>query len=294
MTTDEHLDVDPATAEPREGRPHPATVAVSALALGALALPEPARLAPGPRHLLRLARAAYVGWYTWGLTRRDALPHVPPQVFGAAAGAGLTLAGAPVDEATDAWVSERLRRAGVGNPRLLMGLAGAGMGALLALDSRARPEDDEELRTPEDFFETVEVPPAGRALVEAMADAAADQEEGALLRQQLDVARASVLAGGVPTTDIFFEVPEGTTRLVPHAQTWPVRGHFEAGDLPLRLELQVGDGRLGGLSIMLRDEDLADDDERWEVDVLDVITGWPAPEQVRWVVETPEGLRPVG
>lgn len=294
MTTDEHLDADPVATEPRERRPRPVTIAASALALGALALPEPARLAPVPRHLLRLARSGYVGWYTWGLTRRGPLPYVPPQAFGALAGAGLTLAGAPIDEATDAWVTEQLRRRGVRRPRLLMALAGAGMGALFALDSQARPEDDEELRTPEDFFEAVEVPAAGRALVEVMAEAAADRSQGEVVRQQLDAARASVLAGGVPTTDIFLEVPEGTARLVPHAQTWPVRGHFEAHDLPLRLELQIGEGRLAGLSIMLRDEDLTDDDERWEVELLDVITDWPTPEQVRWVVETPEGIRPVG
>lgn len=299
--TDTHPDVDPdpgaGAGGGHDGRASLPTVAASALALGALALPEPARLSPGPRHLLRLGRAAYVGWYTWDLTRRTPIPPVQPQVLGAVAGAGLTLASAPVDETTDAWITDRLRRLGVRRPRLAMALAAAGMGGLLALDNQVRhDDDDEDLMEPDDFFETGAVPPAARVLVEAMLDAAADDAAGAqtsVLREQLGRAQGSVLADGVPSTDVFFEVPDDTPRVVPHHQTWPVRGHLEAGDLPLQLELQIGEGRLAGLSIMLRDADLADDDERWEVEIFDVLPAWPSPEQVRWVVETPEGFRPV-
>lgn len=294
------LDLDaerPADADaPAQRPPRAASLAASALAAGALTLPDPARLAPGPRHLLRLGRAAYVGWYSWASLRHRAMPEVSPSVFGAVAGAGLTLASAPVDEATDAWLSERLRRLRVGNPRLALALAGAGMGALLALDTR--PDEDEDathVGTPEDFFDTVEVPATARALVEAMTDAAlhaqldapVDPAQAEVLRAQLDAAQASVLAGGVPTTDVFFEVPEDLPRLVPHHQTWPVRGHFEAGGVPLQLELQIGAGRLAGLSILQRDEDLPADDERWEIDLLDVLEAWPTPEQVRWVVDRP-------
>lgn len=45
---------------------------------------------------------------------------------------------------------------------------------------------------------------------------------------------------------------------------------------------------------MHRDQDLGEDDPRWEIEILDVLERWPAPGQVRLVVETAEGYRPVG
>lgn len=309
MTGDQHLDLEPTAVSAQEGRIRPVTVAASALALGAVVLPDPARLSPVALHLQRLGRAAYLGWFTWDLTRRTPMPEVPASLFGAAAGAGLGLAMAPVDEATDAWAMRLMDRIGVRRPRLAIALAGAAAGTLAVLDNQTRPTEEDilDLMTPEDLFEAVEVPPRARDLIGAMLDAA--DPDGALgpaapvtsasveaLREQLSFARASMLSEDVAdlATDVFLDVPEDAPRAVPHQQTWPVRGHFEAGDLPLQLELSIGDGRLVGLSIMQRDADLAEDDPRWEADILDVLQEWPAPEQVRWVVETAEGYRPVG
>lgn len=284
-------------------RVEPGLVAASALALGALSLPDPARLGPGRTHLLRLGRAAYLGWYARDLSRRVPLPDVPASLLAAAGGAAAALATAPVDEATDRWLDARLRRWGVRRPRLLLALAGAGMGAALALDSQTTTPTAEGLLQPDDLFETVEVPIAARALIVALLDVATSPPAGeaqpglagsaTTLRAQLDRARASVLGGEPMTTDVFLVVPDDVRRVVPHAQTWPVRAHFEADGLPLLVELTVGDGRLAGLSIMPRSDDLPGDDDRWAVDLLDVLEAWPTPEQVRLVVETAEGHRPV-
>lgn len=291
------------TPPDRQGRFAPRTIAASALALGALSLPDQTRMSPGRRHLLRLARSTYVGWYTADMARHTPLPSVPAPLFGAVAGAAAALATAPVDEASDRWLADRLGSWGVRRPRLAMALIGAGMGALLALDQqRQQSSQDQELLDPEDLFETVEVPEAARALVTAMLeavvaeDAAAPGLDGAaaILGEQLEQAKASVLRHELMYTDVFFSDLEDTTRVVPHAQTWPVRAHFEAGDVPMMVELTIGDGRLGGLSIMHRDQDLGEDDPRWEVELLDVLETWPAPHEVRLVVETAEGYRPLG
>lgn len=306
------------TATPMTSRIEPGAVAASALALGALALPDHTRMSPGRRHLLRLGRAAYVGWYTWDVARRTPWPQLPAPVLGAVGGAAATLATAPVDEAVDGWMADRLRSWGVRRPRLALALAGVGIGAALALDNQLRPSPDDasEWVEPDELFETVEVPDHARALLEAMLDAgaatrsaeAAGQtvapaglavpagltEAAAILREQLDQARATVLRDQPMTTDVHFQIVDDVPRVVPHTQTWPVRAHFEAGGVPLQVELWIGDGHLSGLSIMQRSDDLAEDDERWSVDILEVLEAWPAPAEVRLVLETADGSRPVG
>lgn len=305
--TDTAPQADLDTPPGQKGRFEPRTVAASALALGALALPDHTRMSRGRRHLLRLARSAYVGWYTADMVRRTPMPEVPAPLFGAVAGAAAALATAPVDEASDRWLADRLRSWGVPRPRLVLAVVGAGMGAVLALENQTRPTQDgeDELLEPGDFFESVEVPVHARALVQAMLEAAASAgagvpvpaglaETAATLRHQLDQAGASVLRDQPLSTDVHFEVPAEAPRVVPHSQGWPVRAHFEAGELPLQVELWIGDGHLSSLSIMQRSDDLAEDDQRWEIDILDVLESWPTPEQVRLVVETAEGSRPVG
>ena len=310
-------DADGATPEIRFD---PRTVTASALALGALVLPDHTRMSPGQRHLLRLARSAYAGWYAADTVRRVPMPEVPAPIFGAVAGAATALVTAPLDEAADGWLADRLRSWGMRRPRLALALVGAGVGAVLALENQNRPVVDAEdtWREPSDLFDTVEVPASARALVEAMLDAVASPgtdaavpgpevptpgpdaaapaglaQTAATLRAQLDQAQASVLRDWPMTTDVNFEVAEDTPRVVPHAQGWPVRGHFEGGELPLLVELWIADGRLSHLSIMLRDDDLAEDDARWQTDILDVLETWPTPEEVRLVIETGEGSRPV-
>lgn len=295
------------TAPSTTSRTKLGTVAASALALGALTLPDHTRMTTGQRHLLRLARSAYVGWYTWDTGRRALLPEVPAPIFGAVAGAAVTLVTAPLDEAADGWAAARLRSWGMQRPRLALALVGAGVGAALALENQNRlgSWDQDELLEPGDFYESVEVPDHARALLEAMLDAATSPgadgpvpaglaETAATLRGQLDQAQASILRDQPLSTDVHFEVPAETPRVVPHSQGWPVRAHFEAGGLPLQVELWIGDGYLSGLSIMQRGDDLAEDDERWETDILDVLEAWPTPEQVRLVLETADGSRPVG
>ena len=280
------------------------TVAARALALGALTLPDHTQMSRGQRHLLRLARSGYVGWYAADMFRRTSMPDVPAPFFGVVTGVATALITAPADEAVDRWFADRLRSWGMRRPRLALALTSAGVGALLALENqmRATPDEDADLLDPENFFDTVEVPAAARALVTAMLEAVMAEDTAApgldraaaILREQLDQAKASVLRHEQMATDVFFSDLEDATRVVPHAQTWPVRAHFEAGDLPLVIELTIGDGHLGGLSIMHRDQDLGEDDPRWEVELLDVLETWPTPQEVRLVIETGEGYRPVG
>lgn len=297
-------DLDP-TPTPK-ARVEPRSLVASALALGALALPDHTRMSRGQRHLLRLARSAYVGWYTADMARRTPLPDVPPVAFGAVAGVAATLVTAPVDEAADRWLAGRLESWGVRRPRLTMAVAGAGLGALLALDNQrlGRPDAEPDWHEPSDLYETVEVPADARALVEALLDAVsspgADRVDlaglvgsAATLRGQLEQAQAQQLQDWPMSTDVHFEVPTEAPRVVPQTQGWPVRGHFEAGELPLLLELWIAGGHLSHLSIMLRDDDLAEDDERWETDILEVLEAWPTPDEVRLVVETAEGTRPL-
>ena len=61
---------DATTQAAQRGRIEPGAVAASALAFGALSLPDPNQLTSARRRLLRLGRAAFLGWYTWDLTRR--------------------------------------------------------------------------------------------------------------------------------------------------------------------------------------------------------------------------------
>ena len=115
---------NPTTQAARRGRIEPGAVAASALAFGALSLPDPDRLTPARRRLLTLGRAAFLGWYTWDLTRRNPVPEVPATALWAVTGASLSLAFAPLDEATDRWLSGHLRRRGVQRPRLALALIG--------------------------------------------------------------------------------------------------------------------------------------------------------------------------
>lgn len=285
-------DIEPATVDVRAQRLRPVTIAASALALGALMLPEPARLSPGRRHLLRLGRAAYAGWSMWEYTRRTPLPVVPTEVGGALGGAALTLAVAPVDEAADAWVTDRLRRAGVRRPRVGLALAGATIGALMAVDSQLRPDKTGSWLEADELFEEAPLPDDAGDLVRAMLQAA-PSSAAATLSAQLDVATACVLKDDPQFGDVSFIVPDDGQRVVPHTQTWPVRAHLEAQGVPLEIELSVADGRLVSLTVAHRIEDMADDDDRWEREIADLLDSWPRPEDVRLVVETADGLRPL-
>ncbi|MGD8149491.1 hypothetical protein [Ornithinimicrobium sp. Y1694] len=292
-----HDFTDVSVSDPADSKPalNPRTIGLSALALGALALPDPARLSPGQRHLLRLARAGFVGWYAWDLTRRtEGWPPVSPEFLGAAGGAAVTLATAPLDEATDAWADRTLRRFGIDNPRPVIAGLAALMGAGLAADAQSRPAVADAWVPVDDVFESIELPGYARSLIEKMLDSAPVEFTPAAtaLRAQLDVATASTLVDQ-ESTDVFLQVPDDAPRTVPHGLTWPVRGHFELGEIPVQLELSIGDGHMVGLNIMMRDAYLADDDPRWEVDLLEHLDAWPTPDQVSWVVETSQGLQPV-
>lgn len=266
-------------------------VAVGALALGALSLPDPNRLPSGRRHLLRLGRAAYVGWYSGAAARRAEVPDVPAPLFGAVAGAAVALVTAPVDEATDAWLTGLLRRAGVTRPRLAAALAGAGLGAWVAVDSQ-RVTGSQDPTTADDLFRTGDLPDDARRTMELLLTAAPSESADTLLRQ-LEVARATVPVGGM-SLDVYLEVPDDSPRVVPHTQVWPVRAHVEAGVMPLEIELATTGGHLTSLTISQRSEDLTDDDPRWDLDVHDVLQGWPPASELRLVTETPDGYRPLG
>ena len=277
----------PSTEQPALPPRSLATALASGAALGALTLPAHHRLSPGRRHLLRVATAAWGGWYGWNLARTLPIPFVPTAALGAAATAALTLASAPVDEAFDAGLERRLLAWGLNRPRLILAAAAAGLGTLALLDT-VRAAEEEDWVDAEELFDDADLSPAIAALIAALLNAE-DSESSRALLEQLGQARAQVFDEGF-SASVYLTVPEEAATVVPRLQEWPIHAHFEVDGLPLRVDLTIGEGRLTAAHIMLRDEELDEDDPRWEIDIEEVLHTWPGVEQVRLMRETPQGL----
>lgn len=264
---------------------------LGAAALAALTLPDPARLGPARRHLLRLGSAAVGGWAGWRVASDEEVPFVPPPAFGAAAGAAVALALAPLEEGTDRWLHGRLRAAGLRNPRPLMALAAAGLGALAwATDSRTGTDD--ELVDVEDLYHERELDPSLLEVVRAML-AAGPSEAGAVLAAQLEGARAQALGEEFEST-VMLVVDGSATHAVPHTQVWPVRARWHIDGHPVELLLQIHAGRLDHVSLMPVEDDYPQDVDPFEVTpVDDPDNTWPGVAEVILLEETIEGIRPV-
>lgn len=280
-------------AVPLPSTPAVRDAALAAVAFAALTLPDPARMGPGRRHLLRLGSAAVTGWLGWRAAEdQDGVPFVAPSAFGAAAGAAAALALAPVEDATDRWLHGRLRRAGLHNPRPAMALAAAALGALALATDRRSGTQGEELVAVEDLYEERDLDPALRALIRAMLEAGDPAAVGPALAQ-LDGARAQALGDGFEST-VSLVVDPDLPRVVPHTQAWPVSARWHIGEHPVVLQLQLHGGRLDHVALVPDEERYPDDQDPFEVTpVDDPDNTWPGPGEVTLTVETPEGVRSV-
>lgn len=231
-------------------------VVAGAGTVGALSLVEPRRLGPLGRATYRVGVAAATGALVADSSRYD-LPVLDPVRDGVVAG-GVTLGLMDVLESFDARMVDALRALGMERPRLALAAVGAvGAAAVIALPHLGDPERDWSL--PEESFGEAAgepLPSEVRALIAALL---ADAPEGAALpgaealRGQLE--RARLLDTGAVSTDLQLVVEDPERLAVPRQQLWPVRAEFRRGGIRYELELQIDDGRLGMLSVMVPDEE---------------------------------------
>jgi hypothetical protein len=78
-------------------------------------------------------------------------------------------------------------------------------------------------------------------------------------------------------------------RVVPHHQTYPVRAEYQAPDgTLLQISLQLLEGKLSHLAIDFADETHYEDESAIDV-VEELIDQWPAPADLRYLREGPDG-----
>lgn len=277
-----------------EHRPVLRDAVLGAATFAALTLPDPERMSPRGRHLLRLGSASAAGWLGSRAARAEGMPFAPPGLLGAAAGAALALACAPLEEAADRRLAGWLRGRGAKDPRTLMALGAAGLGALaVALDTRALVTQAEGGGVEvDDLYHERPLDPALREVVAAVL-AAGPAPAREVLLAQLEGARAQALGEDFEST-VMLVVDEDAARAVPHSQTWPVRARWHIDGHPVELTVQVHEGRVDHVALMPVEEDYPSDVDPYEVTpVDDPGNTWPGAAGVVLVEETAEGVRPV-
>lgn len=229
---------------------------VAAGITGALTLIEPRELGPWQRAAYRLAVAGGCGLLVADLAREDE-PIIDPARDGLLAG-GMTLALMDLTEHVDGRIVDVLRGAGMERPRPLM----AALNALSTVALYALTPSDGGWVAVADTFEESEpeeLPQQVRELVALLLEAPEGGDDlpgAAALREQLVGARTQ--DPGYPTSDVLLIVEDPQRLAVPHQQTWPVSGSFERDGVTYRLELQIGEGALAMLGVMV-DEGVVDE-----------------------------------
>lgn len=224
---------------------------------GALTLIEPRELGPWQRAAYRMAVSVGSGLLGADLAREDE-PIIDPARDGLLTG-GLTMGLMDLTEHVDGRIVDVLEGVGVPRPRLAMAVVNAASAALLyAMTPQGNgwfaASDTFEESEPQDLPEPV------RELVGLLLAAPAGGEDlpgAAALREQLTGARTQDL--GYPSSDVQLIVGDPERLVVPHQQTWPATGSFERDGITYRLELQIGDGMLSMLSVMVDDGTFADE-----------------------------------
>lgn len=270
---------------------------VTSAAAGVLTLIDPARRSVGGRLLLRVGTASVTGFMTWCEVRRT---HVAGGRIGATAAAvGADLALGEANEALDARLHRFVSRRGARRPRLVLALFAATLTAALHMIGR-RIDGASDLDEDAEFFaeEPVAIPEPVRELVSALL--AREEGYGAReLRAQLDAAQViEYLGEDEPgfSPGVFFTVPEHLPRAVPAHARFPVIGRYRPLDgRSFDVFLSIAHGRLDNLTITTGDDWDVDDQIAWfEVDdLLQGVSGWPAPEELTFLIETPDGLKPL-
>ena len=132
--------------------------------------------------------------------------------------------------------------------------------------------------------------PAVREVVRGILQAT-DTADARVLLGQLVVAQEFFFDDGVEgfSTTVEFQVSDDVVRVVPHHQTYPVRADYQAPDgTLLQISLQLLEGKLSHLAIDFADETHYEDESAIDV-VEELIDQWPAPADLRYLREGPDG-----
>ena len=293
----------------------PAFGALSAAAVAGLTLVEHRNLGPVAKAAYRLAYAGFAGVYGAAITQQQNVvstakalliedePFPPesirPSVVGPLA-AGATLGLAELNEAIDGKVVDWIGNRGVSHPRaLLAGVGAALMGAMWFIDRRETLQMTHDLDAQE--MEPGPSQPLDRRVIAILERLLRDDLPGAVaLRQQLD----SVLQLHPELssdTDLELEVDEDAPRAVPYTQVWPVQGRFTRDGVELAIELQIHQGRLSMISLMVPDAAWGADGGEEDADyaegseqvsdpgrahtILEEMTEWPEVAEIRFVMD---------
>lgn len=286
--------------------------ALSAAAVAGLTLVEHRNLDPVAKAAYRLAYAGFAGLYGAAITEQqnvvatsqallgdeDSFPPeaLRPSVVGPLA-AGATLGLAELNETIDGKIVDWVRDRGVSHPRAILAAGAAVMvGAMWFADRRVAQKAALDMDGQEGLEPSPSQPlePQVRAILEGMLR---DELPGAAaLRQQLESVQHR---DPWPEfmTDLELEVDEEAPRAVPYTQVWPVQGRFTRDGVELAIELQIHQGRLSMISVMVpgldADEDLdpfaeAPQEESLQergLVAVEEMTEWPEVTEVRFVLD---------
>lgn len=274
-------------------------VAAMSLASALLAYPNPATQSTSGRLGLRAGAAALSGFVVWTALRdlQSDFFRRPLRAGFTAAGVGAALALAEASDAIDARLHQSLVRRGVKRPRLVLAAASAVFVALSYISPRK--DDTAEVKA-EEFpdADTVPVPSEVRALVNTLLSAT-DDWGAPQLRAQLEVAEAIAYSGEDEEAiypGVGFSVPDGLPRAVPGSGNFPIIGRYHPFDgRSADVYLSIQNGRIDALSIGPGDDWSLDEEIEW-MDAggsVQDLPGWPAPDALTLMIETPDGLRPL-
>lgn len=273
---------------------------VSSCVVGVLTLIDPRRLTVGQRLVYRLANAGLAAW-TVGVGFRSSDPSgaVPPVGRAAlvAGAAGAALGFADAGEAVDARVQDAIARTGARHPRRWLAAGGTvlAFGSWWASRTLDAPGNED---TPEVHEAAVDLPEDVRALAAHLL-AATDLFGAPELRAQLAHAQRLVFddsdGGFWPVAQL--QVDVDLPRAVPADATFPVVGRFRAmGDVTFDVRLVVTDGVLASLFVDEGGDWTPEQRDAWYESGGDLgaLGGWPALGDLEMLIESPEGLRPIG
>lgn len=253
--------------------------ALSTAVAGVLPLIDPSKLNNTQRRAVHAASAVLTGVYAAVIVGGRNRKLMPLKVATGLAATGAALRFADAGDRFDALLEQKLRRAGSRYPRVWMAVGAAALTFAGHLGDRVagRTELFEPMAI--DQRERLRSPGAAvRSLVEGILGATAWPAADAL-HAQLHAAR-EVYWGDRFTSVAHFRVPDDLPRAVPHEQVFPVRGQFTGPDgTPLRLFLQISDGKLDYLGVEPEDADHFDD----------LIDEWPDPSEITYVLDDPDG-----
>ena len=260
---------------------------VSTAVIGALALVDPAKLNEMQRRTLHAAAAALTGLYTAATVDQNRTVLVPLNAVAGLAAAAAALRFANAGDELESRMVRWLSSAGVTRPRLCLAAGSAALTfAMFLADRAAARKEKYEAASLDELAQVRPLTPAVRELARAILTAAVVPGADALLAQLEKAEEVYWDEDFVPTAQ--FKIPDDVPRAVPHNQIFPVTARYEAETgLPLKVMLQIYDGKLEHLAIELVAET--------EEPVEHLLDGWPNPDEVRYVIDGPDGAPlPIG